>query len=171
MSLEEAVVQRPPADQAALAATTEADIRRHMLEDGEDPDAAPGPWIVSVPAGEVRAKLGLTPGQMAELLQIPQATWEAWEWSVHPADPGVRQLLLVQYREPAAGRRAAVGAVILDGAADAEAREWRVSTQSGRSACRPTKLAERAVARFSSRQPLSILFLQRRGHPDRMEIL
>jgi len=106
MSLEEAVARRTPAEQAGLNATTEADIRRHMVEDGEDPDAEPGTWTASIPAGIVRAKLGLTPAQMASLLQVPPATWDAWERSVHPADPGVRQLLLVLYREPEAGLRA-----------------------------------------------------------------
>lgn len=44
MTLEEIRVLRPAADLAKIAATTEEDIRRHQVEDGEDPDASLPPF-------------------------------------------------------------------------------------------------------------------------------
>ena len=37
-TLSEIRAARPQVDRARLDATTEADIRRHMIEDGQDPD-------------------------------------------------------------------------------------------------------------------------------------
>jgi putative transcriptional regulator len=37
-SLEEIEAAKPDIDQAKVDATSEEDIRRHMIEDGEDPD-------------------------------------------------------------------------------------------------------------------------------------
>lgn len=48
MTLEEIRAVRPVADFAKIAATTEKDIRRHQVEDGEDPDA-PFPPFRQVP--------------------------------------------------------------------------------------------------------------------------
>lgn len=39
ITLEEALARPPDIDRAKLAATTEEDIRRYMIEDGFDPDA------------------------------------------------------------------------------------------------------------------------------------
>jgi putative transcriptional regulator len=39
ISLKEILEQKPDIDQAKIDATTEEDIRRHAIEDGEDPDA------------------------------------------------------------------------------------------------------------------------------------
>jgi hypothetical protein len=36
-------------DRAKVVATTEAEIRRHMIEDGEDPDAVDGPAVTVLP--------------------------------------------------------------------------------------------------------------------------
>jgi putative transcriptional regulator len=44
MTLEEIKASRPTIDRAKVAATTEADIRRHQIEDGEDPDAPLPPF-------------------------------------------------------------------------------------------------------------------------------
>ncbi len=44
MTLEEIRATRPIADPAKIVATTEADIRRHQIEDGEDPDAPLPPF-------------------------------------------------------------------------------------------------------------------------------
>ena len=54
---------RSPAEDAAfrrrMDETTEADIRRQMIEDGENPDAEPH-FKAPVMAQDVRRKLGLT---------------------------------------------------------------------------------------------------------------
>lgn len=49
VSLVEILAKNPQVDRAMIAATTEQDIRRHQIEDGEDPDA-PLPPFRPVPA-------------------------------------------------------------------------------------------------------------------------
>src|SRR5271168_2723192 len=80
MTLEEIKAQalrRSPEEEAAfrrrMDATTEEDIRRQMIEDGEDPDAEPH-FEPPVQAQSVRKKLGLTQPDFARLLGIPVAT-------------------------------------------------------------------------------------------------
>jgi putative transcriptional regulator len=43
-SLEEILAKNPQVDRAMVGATTEEDIRRHQIEDGEDPDAPLPPF-------------------------------------------------------------------------------------------------------------------------------
>jgi len=38
MTLEQIIANPPKVDEPKLAAISEADIRRHMIEDGQDPD-------------------------------------------------------------------------------------------------------------------------------------
>jgi len=59
-------------DRNKVAATTEADIRRHMIEDGEDPDAPlPRKLQPYISVAAVRAKLGLSQGEFAMAIGIP----------------------------------------------------------------------------------------------------
>ena len=44
MTLEEIRATRPAMDLETIAATREEDIRRHQIEDGEDPDAPLPPF-------------------------------------------------------------------------------------------------------------------------------
>jgi putative transcriptional regulator len=101
--------RRPPAEQAAfrrrMAATTEAEIRRHMIEDGEDPHAAPRFERPVLPR-EVRAKLGLTQIGFAALLGVPVATLRNWEQNRFVMEPAAQALLKVIDREPEAALRA-----------------------------------------------------------------
>ncbi len=53
MTLEEIMATRPKMDLTKIAATAEEDIRRHSIEDGENPDAplppfrpAPNVWAI-----------------------------------------------------------------------------------------------------------------------------
>lgn len=89
-----------------MDATTDEDIRRHMIEDGEDPDADPGPGELIVPPQEVRKKLGMTQTEFAGLLGVPVATLRNWEQGRFMLEPAVRALLRVIYREPEAALRA-----------------------------------------------------------------
>ena len=95
-------------DRAKLDATTEDDISRHMIEDGEDPDAEPR-FVSPVSAREVRRKLNLTQEGFARLLGVPVATLRNWEQSRFSMDPAVRTLLTVIDREPEAVLRALRG--------------------------------------------------------------
>lgn len=88
-----------------MDATTEEDIRRHMIEDGEDPDAELPPGEHIVPPQVVRKKLGMTQTQFAELLGVPVATLRNWEQGRYLLEPAVRALLRLIYREPEAALR------------------------------------------------------------------
>ena len=99
--------------QAAVAArkryneTTEEDVRRHMREDGHDPDeACPADALLIVPVKLVREKLGMTQAELAALLRVPLGTLRNWEQNRFSIDPAAQALLLVLYREPEAVLRA-----------------------------------------------------------------
>lgn len=88
-------------------ATTEEDIRRHMREEGYDPDAAiPADARLTVPVRLVCEKLGMTQAELAALLRVPLGTLRNWEQNRFGIDPAVQALLLVLYREPEAALRA-----------------------------------------------------------------
>jgi putative transcriptional regulator len=103
---------RSPDEQAAfrrrMAATTEDDIRRQMIEDGEDPDAEPR-FEPPILAQDVRKKLGLTQPEFARLLGIPVATLRNWEQNRFVMEPAAQTLLKLVDREPAAALRALRG--------------------------------------------------------------
>ena len=103
------MTQRTRADEAEfrrrMDATTEEDIRRHMIEDGEDPDAELPPGELRVAPQAVRRKLGMTQKEFAGLLNIPVATLRNWEQRRFAMEPAVRTLLRLIYREPEAALR------------------------------------------------------------------
>ncbi|WP_163310691.1 helix-turn-helix domain-containing protein, partial [Enterobacter kobei] len=78
-TLEEIKAAKPRVDRAKVEATTEEDIRRHMIEDGEDPDTPLGEFVEEVPPAEVRKRLGMTQGAFAAMLGIPVGTLRNWE--------------------------------------------------------------------------------------------
>jgi putative transcriptional regulator len=86
-------------------ATTEEDIRRHMIEDGEDPDAVHVYTRPLLPQA-VRAKLGLTQSTFARLLGIPLGTLRNWEQNRFVMEPAALALLTIIDREPEAALRA-----------------------------------------------------------------
>jgi len=99
MSLEEAA-KAGRVDRAKLDATTEEDVRRHMIEDGEDPDAPLGPGRVVWPPAAIRAKTGLTQAEFAGRLGIPLKTWRNWEQGRTGTEPAVRALLALIADDP-----------------------------------------------------------------------
>ncbi len=106
MTLEEIKATRPAVDLAKIAATTEEDIRRHQIEDGEDPDASL-PAFRPVPnVRAIRARLQMTQEAFAKAISVPVATVRNWEQSRTNMDPAVRSLLRVVEREPDAALRA-----------------------------------------------------------------
>jgi len=115
MTLDEIKAQaanRSPDEQAAfrrrMAATTEDDIRRQMIEDGEDSDAEPR-FEPPILAQDVRKKLGLTQPEFARLLGIPVATLRNWEQNRFVMEPAAQTLLKLVDREPEAALRALRG--------------------------------------------------------------
>jgi putative transcriptional regulator len=103
---------RAPKQQAAfkrrMRTTTEAEIARHMVEDGEDPASVPKFEPVVSPK-EVRKKLGMTQTQFSALLRIPTATLRNWEQNRFVMEPAAQTLLNLIDREPEAVLRALRG--------------------------------------------------------------
>jgi putative transcriptional regulator len=104
MTLAEIVANPPKVDTAALAAVSDADIARYMIEDGEIPDGDLKLDVIVSPA-LVRNNLGLTEKGFAALLGIPLATLRRWEKG-GVSNPAARALLRIVAREPQAALRA-----------------------------------------------------------------
>lgn len=80
-------------DMAKIEATTEEDIRRHMIEDGQYPDAPLGPYRVVWPGAEVRKLTGLTQAASAKAINVPAATIRNWEQGRTIPDSAVQSSL------------------------------------------------------------------------------
>ena len=78
MTLDEIQARPSKRDRAKIKATTEEEIRQHMIEDRENPDAELreediiSPWYI-------RKRLGMSQQQFADTLGIPVATLQNWE--------------------------------------------------------------------------------------------
>lgn len=96
----------PKIDHAKIDATTEEDIRRQMIEDGEEPDAEATGYAPVLPPRHVRKKLGMTQEQFATALNIPLATLRNWEQGRTLPDPAARALLTIVAKEPEIALRA-----------------------------------------------------------------
>lgn len=100
MTLEQIKASRPKVDRTKLEATREADIVRHMREDGEDPSAEIGTFIEDLPPARVRQALGMTQIELARTLRIPVATLRNWEQGRVGVDPAARALFRILSRDP-----------------------------------------------------------------------
>ncbi|AFK57189.1 helix-turn-helix domain-containing protein [Tistrella mobilis] len=105
MTLDEIMSRPAEVDQAKIDATTEADLRRHMIEDGQDPDA-PLDTLRFLNPRDVRRRLGMTQKQFADALHIPLGTLRNWEQARTAPDPAGRALMIILQREPEAALRA-----------------------------------------------------------------
>src|SRR5215472_18763849 len=105
MTLDQIKARSSRRDHAKIKATSEEDIRRQMIEDGEDPDAELreediiSPWYI-------RKRLGLSQRQFADLLAIPVATLQNWEQNRVMMEPATRALMRILAHEPKAALRA-----------------------------------------------------------------
>lgn len=100
LTLDEIKAARSQADRARIEATTEAEIAQHMIEDGEDPQADPGPFVEDWQPARIRARLGMSQIEFAAALVIPVATLRDWEQGRVLPDPAARALLRIVAREP-----------------------------------------------------------------------
>jgi putative transcriptional regulator len=105
MTLEEIQAKPSKMDRAKVEATTEADIRLQMVEDGEDPEAALREQDIISPA-VIRKKLGMSQPEFANTLGIPVATLRNWEQNRVMMDPAVISLMRIMAHEPKAAMRA-----------------------------------------------------------------
>ena len=97
---------KPRVNRAKTDATTEVDIRRHMIEDGQDPADSLAGFVPVVPPQILRKRLGMTQAEFARALRIPLSTLRNWEQGRVLPDPAARSLLTVVARNPKAAFRA-----------------------------------------------------------------
>lgn len=95
----------PRVDRKKIASTREIDIRRHMIEDGEDPDR-PRRLAEAINPRAVRASLSMTQQEFAAAIGIPLPTLRNWEQGRTLPDPAARALLKILAREPKRALRA-----------------------------------------------------------------
>jgi putative transcriptional regulator len=105
MTLAAIMALKPDVDLAMVDATTEDDIRRHMREDGYDPDEETPIEDIISPAF-IRKRLGMSQRQFAEAIHVPIATLQNWEQGRTLMDPSARALMTILAREPQAALRA-----------------------------------------------------------------
>jgi putative transcriptional regulator len=96
---------KPRINRAKMDATTEADIRRYMREDGQDESDVAGFAPVFSPQ-VLRKQLRMTQAEFARALRIPIATLRNWEQGRVLPDPAARSLLTIVARNPKAALRA-----------------------------------------------------------------
>lgn len=106
MSLAEIKAAGSRRNQALIASTDEAAIRRHMIQDGQDPEAAPPSGPLGATPSTIRRRLGLTQERFAQTIGVPLATLRNWEQGRTEPDPAARALLRILDREPEAALRA-----------------------------------------------------------------
>jgi putative transcriptional regulator len=109
MTLAEISASAPNVDRARIESTTEDEIRRHQIEDGENPEAPLPPFRPVPNVRAIRTKLQMTQEAFAKAIDVPVATVRNWEQSRTGMDPAVRSLLRVVEREPDAALRALAG--------------------------------------------------------------
>ncbi len=105
MTLADILSSKPDVDLAKIDATSEADIRRHMQEEGYEPDEALREEDIVSPA-VIRKRLGLSQRRFAEAIHVPVATLQNWEQGRTLMDPSARALMTILAREPEAALRA-----------------------------------------------------------------
>ena len=105
VTLAELMARNPDVDLAKVDATTEEDIRRHMRQEGYDPDEEVRAEDIISPAF-IRKRLGMSQRQFAETIRVPVATLQNWEQGRTPMDPSARSLMTILAREPKAALRA-----------------------------------------------------------------
>jgi putative transcriptional regulator len=96
---------KPRINRAKIAATTEADIRQHMREDGQDENDLMG-FAPIIPPQVLRKQLHMTQTEFARALRIPIATLRNWEQGRVLPDPAARSLLAIVARNPRAALKA-----------------------------------------------------------------
>jgi len=91
---------KPKTDRTRIKMTTEADIRRHMIEDAQDPKGDLAGFAPIIPPQLLRKRLGMTQTEFARALRIPLSTLRNWEQGRVLPDPAARSLLTVVAKNP-----------------------------------------------------------------------
>ena len=90
---------KPRINRAKIDATSEADIRRHMREDGQG-ESNVADFAPVIPPQVLRKKLRMTQAEFAKALRIPISTLRNWEQGRVLPDPAARSLLTIVARNP-----------------------------------------------------------------------
>lgn len=96
-------------NRAKLAATTEEDTRRHLAEDGLDPENPLAGFRPVLSVASVRHKAGLSQDKFAAALHIPVKTIRNWEQGRSVPDPAVQALLALVNDDPERAFRVLAG--------------------------------------------------------------
>ncbi len=110
-SLSEIMAGESKTDWAKVDATTEDEIRRHMAEDGEDPNEELRVENIISPQ-VIRKRLNMTQEQFADAIRVPLATLRNWEQGRVQPDPAARSLLTIVARDPRRALKLLAGGVV-----------------------------------------------------------
>ena len=91
------------ADWGRIDAMSEADMRRHAQEDGENPD---DDRPFTEPVESIRRRLGMSQAQFVAAIHVPLRTIQNWEQKRTRPDQPALALLLILAREPEAALKA-----------------------------------------------------------------
>lgn len=99
-TLEQIRQMKPKTDRTKINRTTDADIRRHMIEDGQGRESALSSFAPVIPPQILRKHLGMTQSEFAKALRIPLSTLRNWEQGRVLPDPAARSLLTIVAKNP-----------------------------------------------------------------------
>jgi len=85
--------------QRRIDATTDAEIHRQMVEDGEDPEADIADADIISPA-HIRKRLGMTQETFATAIDVPIGTLRNWEQNRVTMEPAAVALFRILARDP-----------------------------------------------------------------------
>jgi putative transcriptional regulator len=85
--------------QRRFDATTDAQIHRQMIEDGEDPQADIADADIISPA-HIRKRLAMTQQAFATAIGVPIGTLRNWEQNRVPMEPAAVALFRILARDP-----------------------------------------------------------------------
>jgi len=97
---------KPRTDRRKIAATSEANIRRHVREDDQDEGGDLSGFSAVIPPQMLRKRLRMTQDQFARALRIPVSTLRNWEQGRVLPDPAARSLLAIVAKNPKAALKA-----------------------------------------------------------------
>ena len=99
-TLEQIRRMKPKTDRTKINKTTDADIRRHMVEDGQDHIGDLSNFAPVIPPQILRKHLGMTQSEFSKALRIPLSTLRNWEQGRVLPDPAARSLLAIVAKNP-----------------------------------------------------------------------
>jgi putative transcriptional regulator len=91
---------KPKTDRTKINKTTDADIRRHMIEDGQGHAGDLSSFAPVIPPQILRRHLGMTQSEFSKALRIPLSTLRNWEQGRVLPDPAARALLTIVAKNP-----------------------------------------------------------------------